>query len=75
MIKKITIDINELLDESDGEISLIPYFTKLRLREMGIPVSIDPEDVRNPDFTIEVGRLVPSFDWDTMIMEFYYYER
>lgn len=50
---KAIIDLNKILTDIDYEIDLLPYFVKLELQNVGIPVIIDPTDVRNPDFEVE----------------------
>lgn len=54
---KIEIDLNKLLMEANEEIELLPYFVKLELTRKGIPVNIDPTNVRDPDFTLNSGSM------------------
>ena len=72
---KIKIDLNKILADADNEIDLLPYLVKLELQNVGVPVIIDPTDVRDPDFSIESGRLDYVINADTMIMEITYYEQ
>lgn len=69
---KTTIDLNSLLEEAEGEVDLLPYFVKMRMSEQGIPVKIDANDIRNPDFQVESGSFDYKIDVDTMTMEIYH---
>ncbi|MEG1902768.1 MAG: hypothetical protein RR212_00070 [Bacteroidales bacterium] len=72
---KIKIDLNKILADANNEIDLLPYLVKLELQNIGVPVIIDPTDVRDPDFAIESGRLDYVINAETMIMEITYYDR
>ncbi|AFC22158.1 hypothetical protein [Escherichia phage UPEC03] len=72
---KIKIDLNKILADANDEIDLLPYLVKLELQSLGIPIIIDPTDVRDPDFQITEGRLDYVINAETMIMEITYYER
>lgn len=69
---KAIIDLNKILTDIDYEIDLLPYFVKLELQNVGIPVIVDPTDVRNPDFEVEEGVLSYMINAETMIMEITY---
>lgn len=72
---KIEIDLNKLLLEANEEIELLPYFVKLELTEKGIPIKIDPTNIRDPDFVIERGFMDYKINVDNMVMEINYYEQ
>lgn len=72
---KIKIDLNKILADANDEIDLLPYLVKLELQTVGVPVIIDPTNVRDPDFQISSGQLDYTINAETMIMEISYYER
>lgn len=72
---KIEIDLNKLLSDANDEIDLLPYFVKLELTELGIPIKIDPTNIRDPDFILESGVMDYSINVDSMVMEINYHEQ
>lgn len=67
----LSLDLNHILDEAQGESDLVPYFVKLILKERGIPVKINLKELRHQPFEVESGRL----DWeinDNLMMEICY---
>ncbi|QFR55919.1 hypothetical protein JC221_273 [Yersinia phage JC221] len=72
---KLEIDLNKLYNEADEEIDLLPYFVKLKMNEMGIPVKIDPLNIRDPDIVLENGTAEYQINVDSMIMEITYNAR
>lgn len=71
----VTIDLNKFLADANDEIDLLPYLIKLELLHKGIPVIIDPTNVRDPDFDVESGDFYYSINAETMIMEITYHEQ
>lgn len=71
---KTVIDLNELLIDAEDEIDLLPYFVKLELTRLGVPVNIDPVNIRDPDIIVDVGELSYVINVDTMIMEIAYHD-
>lgn len=66
------IDLAKLLVEAEDEIDLLPYFAKLELQRLGVPVIIEPTDIRNPEYEVTTGSLEYKINVDSMIMEIHY---
>lgn len=49
--------IDSLLEEANGEPRLVPYMLKLRMKDAGIPVYIDPKDISDVSVCVTRGRL------------------
>jgi len=72
---KLEIDLSTLYKEADEEIELLPYFVKLKMKELGLPVIIDPLNIRDPDIVLEDGTAEYQINVDSMIMEITYNAR
>lgn len=65
-----TYRIDDLLADAHGEPDLVPYMLKLRLLEAGIPVIIDPADVRNNEIYVGRGTLSATVNGDFIEIEY-----
>ena len=54
---RLKINLQKLLNEAEFESDLVPYFAKLFLRDLGVPVIIDPRNVKDPDLNVSTGRI------------------
>lgn len=50
-------NLQEILKEINGEPALIPYWIKLDLLDHGVPINIDPLDVKNEYFNVHSGKI------------------
>lgn len=50
-----------MLEEAEFENDLVPYFAKLFLRDCGVPVIIDPCNIKNPDLEVSKGSISHSY--------------
>lgn len=67
---KLTIPIDVLLADAMNELELIPYMLKLRLREHGVPVLIEPSLVRSDSITVLHGSITLTVNSDTIEIEY-----
>jgi hypothetical protein len=44
-----------ILQEVNGEPDLIPYWIKLDLMDRNVPITIDPTNIKDDVFSVEVG--------------------
>ncbi|MGL4521365.1 MAG: hypothetical protein ACRCWQ_02270 [Bacilli bacterium] len=47
----------EILNEINGEEDLIPYWIKLDLLDRGVPIEVDPLEVKNQRFAVRYGEI------------------
>lgn len=56
----VVLDLEELLEDADGEQELIPYLIRVSLVEMGYDVHIDLDNITNEELHVEYdGQLMP----------------
>ncbi|QDH49152.1 hypothetical protein PHYNN_114 [Pantoea phage Phynn] len=71
---KTQFDLEKLLEDAQDEAELIPYLIKMELTRLGVPVIIDPVNVRDPDLAVTEGSIEYTIDAEKLIMEITYHE-
>lgn len=59
---RLKINISRLLEEAEFETDLVPYFAKLFLRDCGVPVVINPCNIKSPDLEVLTGTISHSYN-------------
>lgn len=72
---KTQFDLQQLLEDSQEEVELIPYFVKMELTRLGVPVIIDPVNIRDPELEVSEGSIEYTIDVEKMVMEITYHEK
>lgn len=67
---KLIIPIYELCHDAMNEIELIPYMLKLRLREAGVPVLIEPTKLRSDRVIVLCGSIALTITPDNIEIEY-----
>lgn len=72
---KTQFDLQQLLEDSQEEVELIPYFVKMELTRLGVPVIIDPVNIRDPELEVSEGSIEYTIDVEKMVMEITYHAK
>lgn len=62
MAKTFKYQIDEVLNEVNGEHRLIPYWIKLDLLDNGVPIEVDPLHVDDNMFSVSIGDIKIKID-------------
>lgn len=57
MEKTFRYNLVKVLQEVNGEPELVPYWIKLDLLDRGVPIEVDPLNVRDDQFKVVYGKL------------------
>lgn len=69
MEKTFKYNLVKILQEVNGEPDLIPYWIKLDLLDRGVPIEVDPMNVRDDQFGVVYGELTSNINEGILVIK------